>query len=199
MARTRPIVLLSRLVLATIAVSLVALGAQAGAVGDPQLNSLIVQHPVPGWKPISDADLQQIVSFEKQSLSAIGNASVAAQGFKHGHDALLIVVVALSRTLPDPAQQARQGVIGLCDGLTSNPPTSLGSFRGIPDAAQAGCAGKVGSGPRVSLTIFSWVQGNVFAFVFGNGLSTSRIESIAKRQHTAIPTKGVPQPAVSTA
>jgi hypothetical protein len=183
---------LSRFALAVIVISVAIFGSPARALGDPALDRLIVQDPIRGWQRLPNDGLQQIVSLEERALSAIGGSvTAAAQGSKHGHDVLLIVLVAVSTNVPLPGNEGRQGVIGLCSGLTSNPPASLTTFRAIPTASEGHCSGRGSSGRRVSVTALSWAKGNVLAYVAGSGLPAGRFESIAKKQYRAIPKAGI--------
>ncbi len=114
-------------------------------------------------------------------------SAVAAGAWTNGTDNLIVVLIATPKSLPDGKKQARTAVLSLCASATSNPPTSVGPFRGIDRASEAECSGKNAAGVDISGAAVAWPKKNVFALVGGAGVSLERAEALSAAQDDAIP------------
>lgn len=185
----------TRFIATVVVVMTVALAPSwpAWAVGDAQLDRLIVNYTNPGWEPLPSSFTDQLASLEQRTVSAATDKSVtvAARGWQYGANRLVVILVAFPEDVPQATQNARAAVIGICASATGNAPTSVQPFGGIDNAAEGACTGKTTSGAALSAFSLSWVKRNVFVIVSGSGLSQLEVESVAIQQDGAIPASGV--------
>ncbi len=187
-----------------LAVSLVALVAMtvvatttvpAGAAGDPALDRLIVEEPVPGWTQLPASLLQSLSSGLSRTESGITNeaATSAIEGWQGatGGQTMIVALVRFPQNIPFASRNSREGAISMCTSSTGNPPSIVQAFGSIPGAQEAQCSGTTASGIAIAGTSLSWVKGNVIVAMEGVGPPQSEVESVALRQDAAVPADGV--------
>ena len=171
--------------------------SQALAVGDSNLDSLIITNPYPSLSPEAPTQLTSIVNaikaIEKPIVS--GPINVAAEGWENisNGSKLLVYLMALSIDLPNPQAQANGEVLGACNSLDGGSSSSPLDIAGIPFSAETTCTSN--TNPSFTLEGISFVRGNVLValdFFNPSNLQSPSPEQVANSQFSLIPAGGIP-------
>lgn len=169
----------------------VAATAPASGSGDPTVNGYILKNPMSGWTPAPSSISQTVATTVASDLLSNMNqkVTVAADGWVSASPVpgeLLIVLVRFPGSTVPATPTTGELVSDICTGAGATPgvPSPLS---GISDSATEACR----TGSQVAITAVGWEKGNVAAFVYSTGLTSTVVDGIAQQQSAQLPAAGI--------
>jgi hypothetical protein len=178
--------------------------APAGAAGNGPLAKEILTNPLPGWVAVPQADMAPTVSdlqgVESAAAKITGmSALVAGNGWYSPHGQLLEILLVAFVGKPVNALITRSlqagtkvAVENLCEGATTEPPTTLSAMTSPPGYLSV-CHAESGK----DLKGFAFEKGDELGLLVST-FSSSQLVAVSLRQYEAVPPNGFePSPSSS--